>query len=147
MRSSTSRRTRRSARESNRVRPQQPPVATRRRIEQLRAAIRQHDYRYYVLDRPTISDVEYDRLFADLVRLEAAHPELITPDSPTQRVAGTPLPAFPTVKHFAPMLSLESVTDADAVRRFDERIRATVRNESAQYVMEPKFDGLSLEVV
>jgi DNA ligase (NAD+) len=122
-------------------------VATRRRIEQLRAAIRQHDYRYYVLDRPTISDVEYDRLFADLVRLEAAHPELITPDSPTQRVAGTPLPAFPTVKHFAPMLSLESVTDADAVRRFDERIRATVRNESAQYVMEPKFDGLSLEVV
>jgi DNA ligase (NAD+) len=117
-----------------------------RRIEQLRAAIREHDYRYYVLDRPTISDAEYDRLFAELVRLEAAHPDLVTPDSPTQRVAGAPLAAFPTVEHLAPMLSLESVTDAEAVRRFDERIRTTAR-KSVPYVVEPKFDGLSLEVV
>jgi DNA ligase (NAD+) len=117
-----------------------------RRIEQLRAAIREHDHRYYVLDRPTISDAEYDRLFAQLVRLEAAHPDLVTPDSPTQRVAGAALAAFPTVEHLAPMLSLESATDAEAVRRFDERIRTTVR-KSVPYVVEPKFDGLSLEVV
>jgi DNA ligase (NAD+) len=118
-----------------------------RRIEQLRAAIREHDYRYYVLDRPTISDTEYDWLFAELVRIEDAHPELITPDSPTQRVAGAPVSAFPTVEHLAPMLSLESVTDPQAVRRFDERVRAAVRSKSVQYVVEPKFDGLSLEVV
>jgi DNA ligase (NAD+) len=119
----------------------------KRRVEELKAAIRQHDYRYYVLDRPTISDAQYDDLFAELVRLEAAHPELVTPDSPTQRVAGTPLPEFPTVEHLAPMLSLESVTDADAVSRFDERVRATVRRKAVRYVVEPKFDGLSVEVV
>ena len=118
-----------------------------RRIEQLRRAIREHDRRYYVLDRPTISDAEYDRLFEELVRLEAAHSDLVTPDSPTQRVAGAALTAFPTVEHLAPMLSLESVTDADAVRRFDERVHAAVRSRSLQYVAEPKFDGLSLEVV
>lgn len=117
------------------------------RVERLRAAIRGHDYRYYALDRPTISDAAYDRLFAELVRLEQAHPELVTPDSPTQRVAGAPLPAFPTVKHLAPMLSLESVTDVDAVRRFDERMHASLHGRAARYVLEPKFDGLSLEVV
>jgi DNA ligase (NAD+) len=122
-------------------------TADRRRAEELRAAIRRHDYLYYVLDRPAISDAQYDRLFADLVRLETAHPELVTPDSPTQRVAGAPLPAFPAVAHVAPMLSLESVTDADAVRRFDERVRAGVRGQAVRYVLEPKFDGLSLEVV
>lgn len=126
---------------------QQAPTAARRRAEQLRAAIRQHDHRYYVLDRPTISDAQYDRLFAELVRLEAAHPDLVTLDSPTQRVAGAPLPGFPTIEHLAPMLSLESVTDADAVRRFDERIRASIRGKAVRYVLEPKFDGLSLEVV
>ncbi|MBZ5558022.1 MAG: NAD-dependent DNA ligase LigA [Acidobacteriia bacterium] len=122
-------------------------TAGRRRAEELRAAIRQHDYRYYVLDRPAISDAQYDRLFAELVRLEAAHPEIVTADSPTQRVAGEPLPAFTAIEHVAPMLSLESVTDADAVRRFDERIRASARGRAARYVLEPKFDGLSLEVV
>ena len=100
-----------------------------------------------MLDRPTVSDAEYDRLFAALVRLEAAHPELVTPDSPTRRVAGEPLAAFPPVAHLAPVLSLESVTDADAVRRFDARIRASLRGAPVRYVLEPKFDGLSLEVV
>jgi DNA ligase (NAD+) len=118
-----------------------------RRAERLRAAIRHHDYRYYVLDRPTVSDAQYDRLFDQLVRLEAAHPELTTPDSPTQRVAGATLPAFPTVEHLAPMLSLESVTEPDAVRHFDARMRATVRAGPVRYLVEPKFDGLSLEVV
>jgi DNA ligase (NAD+) len=120
---------------------------TARRIEQLRAAIRRYDHQYYVLDRPTISDAKYDRLLAELVRLETAHPDLLTPDSPTQRVAGAPLPAFPTIEHAARMLSLESVTDPDAVRRFDERLRASVRRKTVGYVVEPKFDGLSIEVV
>jgi DNA ligase (NAD+) len=72
--------------------PTEPPASVRRRAERLRAAIRRHDYRYYVLDRPSISDAAYDRLFAELVRLEAAHPRVVTPDSPTRRVAGTPSP-------------------------------------------------------
>jgi len=126
---------------------QQPPTAAQRRAEQIRNVIRQHDYRYYVLDQPTISDAEYDRLFEELVRLEAAHQDLVTRDSPTQRVAGAPLPAFPTIEHLAPMLSLESVTDADAVRRFGERIRASLRGKPVRYMLEPKFDGLSIEIV
>jgi DNA ligase (NAD+) len=129
------------------VTPGQTPTAARARIEHLRSVIRQHDYRYYVLDRPSISDAEYDRLFGELVRLEAAHPDLVTPDSPTQRVAGAPLQAFPTIQHLAPMLSLESVADADAVTRFDARIRETARGRAVRYVVEPKFDGLSIEVV
>lgn len=109
----------------------------RQRIERLRTAIRQHDYRYYVLDRPTISDAQYDRLFRELVRLETAHPDLVRADSPTQRVAGQPVPAFPTIEHLAPMLSLESASNADAVRRFDDRVRAAGRHEAAvQYVLE-----------
>ena len=121
--------------------------APRARIERLRNEIRQHDYRYYVLDRPTISDARYDRLMAELVRLEAAHPELITRDSPTQRVGGAPIAAFPSVRHLAPMLSLESVTDPADVRRFDERVRAAAGRPSVRYMVEPKFDGLSLELV
>ena len=122
-------------------------TAARLRAERLRAAIRTHDYRYYVLDRPAISDAAYDRLFQELVRLETSHPEIVTPDSPTQRVAGSPLPGFPTVQHLAPMLSLESVTDVDAVRRFDERIRESPRGREVRYVLQPKLDGVSLEVV
>jgi DNA ligase (NAD+) len=125
----------------------EPSTTTRGRAEWLRAAIRRHDYRYYVLDRPLISDAQYDRLFAELVRLETAHPQLITPDSPTQRVSGAPQPAFPSIRHRAPLLSLESVTDLDAVRLFDERVRAALGGRRARYVVEPKFDGLSLEVV
>jgi DNA ligase (NAD+) len=136
-----------SARESCHEAARQTLTAARRRTERLRAAIRAHDYRYYVLDHPTISDAEYDRLFDELVRLERQYPQLVTPDSPTQRVAGAPLAAFPAVDHMAPMLSLESVTSADAIRRFDERIRSSVRREALRYVLEPKFDGLSLEVV
>lgn len=121
-------------------------AAVRRRVEQLRAAIRKHDYLYYVLDRPAISDAAYDRLFEELVRLETACPQLITPDSPTQRVAGAPLAAFPTIRHLAPMLSLESVSEPDAIRRFDARLRGALGGR-VHYVVEPKFDGLSLEVV
>lgn len=147
MRSLASRRRGKLAREAPRVTPRPTRTTARARIEELRSVIREHDYRYYVLDRPSISDAEYDQLFGELVRLERAHPDLITPDSPTQRVAGSPLQTFPTIEHLAPMLSLESVTDADAVRRFDERVRRIVRNNTLRYVVEPKFDGVSLEVV
>jgi DNA ligase (NAD+) len=112
----------------------------------LREEIRRHDRAYYVLDRPEISDEEYDRLFDELRRLEQAHPELVTPDSPTQRMGGAPLPAFSQVRHSVPMLSLDSVTAPDDVRQFDRRIRQSL-GDRAKYVLEPKFDGLSLELV
>ena len=82
------------------------------RVEQLRRRIRHHDYLYYVLDRPEISDEAYDRLFRELQRLEAAHPELVTPDSPTQRVGGAVREGFATVAHSVPLLSLEATRDA-----------------------------------
>jgi DNA ligase (NAD+) len=100
-----------------------------------------------VLDRPAISDAEYDRLFDRLRRLEDAHPELVTPDSPTQRVAGAPSSSFPAVRHVAPMRSLEAVTDEVDVRRFLERTARAVPPERAGLLLEPKLDGLSIEVV
>ncbi|HSK77278.1 MAG TPA: NAD-dependent DNA ligase LigA, partial [Thermoanaerobaculia bacterium] len=78
------------------------------RIAKLRTEIRHHDYLYYVKDSPEVSDEQYDKLYRELVALEEKHPELVTPDSPTQRVAGAPLDSFPTIEHAAPMLSLES---------------------------------------
>ena len=122
-------------------------AAVRQHVERLRVALRKHDYRYYVLDRPTISDTRYDALFAELQRLESAYPQLVTQDSPTQRVAGAPVSAFPPIRHLAPVLSLESLTDPEAVRRFDERVRGVLRSEHIRYVLEPKFDGVSIEVV
>lgn len=119
---------------------------TRKRAEELRREIRWHDVLYYVLDRPEISDEAYDRLFEELKGFEEAFPGLVTPDSPTQRVGGTPLPSFPQVRHLAPMLSLDSVGEAGEVRRFDGRVRQAL-GRRASYVAEPKFDGLSVEVV
>lgn len=121
--------------------------ATARRIEALRKEIRRHDHLYYVLDQPEISDAEYDELFRELTRLERAHPELVTPDSPTQRVAGAPLPSFPEVRHLASMLSLESVTTEDDVRKFVERVTKATDKVKTAFVGEPKLDGLSIEVV
>jgi DNA ligase (NAD+) len=117
-----------------------------RRVELLREQIRHHDHRYYVLDRPTISDAAYDALLEELHELEDHYPSLITPDSPTQRVAGQVREGFRTVPHRAPLLSLESTTDPGAVLQFDRRIRAAV-GPSVRYLLEPKFDGLSIEVV
>jgi DNA ligase (NAD+) len=121
-------------------------AAVRRRVETLRREIRHHDYLYYVLDRPKISDERYDTLFRELERLERQYPALVTAESPTQRVAGAPLPLFPVVRHLAPLLSLESVLDPEDVRRFDARVRELVRGEVV-WGLEPKFDGLSLELV
>jgi DNA ligase (NAD+) len=121
--------------------------AARARAEKLREAIRHHDYHYYVLDQPEISDAEYDRLYRELKTLEQAHPDLVTPDSPTQRVAGRPRAGFSELEHTAPMLSLDSAASEEEVRRFDARLRSALGDGAVEYVVEPKLDGLSLELV
>lgn len=119
-----------------------------KQLEALRDELRLHDYNYYALDRPTISDQDYDRLFQRLVELETAHPELITPDSPTQRVSGTPLDAFEKVAHRAPMLSLGNSYSPEEIRAFDERIRKALHEDRPiTYFCEPKFDGLAIELI
>ncbi|MDT8341758.1 MAG: NAD-dependent DNA ligase LigA [Longimicrobiales bacterium] len=112
----------------------------------LRAALDRHSYLYYVEARPEISDAEYDRLFRRLQEVEDAFPALVTPASPTQRVGVEPQDAFRTVEHVAPMLSLDSSDQEAALRRFDERIRKAV-DEPVRYLLEPKLDGASLELV
>ncbi|MGB5294989.1 MAG: NAD-dependent DNA ligase LigA [Thermoanaerobaculia bacterium] len=119
-----------------------------KRVEELREAIRRHDFLYYVRDSPEISDEGYDQLFRELSRLEDEHPQLLAEDSPTQRVAGKPLPAFEAVEHAAPMLSLDSDVDPEVVRRFDERLqKAATEGTQVEYVAEPKLDGASVELV
>jgi len=124
----------------------------RRRATRLRDQLNEHSYRYYVLDRPEIPDVEYDRLFQELQALEATHPELITPDSPTQRVGGKPLEAFTPVRHRLPMLSIRTETDTrpDGARAFDAQVRRELDlSEDAApvaYACELKFDGLALSL-
>lgn len=117
-------------------------------IEKLRELIRYHDYRYYVLDSPEISDEEYDRLFKRLKELEEKYPQYITPDSPTQRVGGKPLEKFGTITHKSPMLSLDNVFDDDEMKEFDARIKRFLNTtETLEYVGEPKLDGLSVELI
>src|SRR4051812_2180852 len=119
-----------------------------RRIAKLRSEIRHHEYLYYVEDRPEISDPEFDRLFHELEDLEKQYPDLVAEDSPTQRVAGSPLDTFPTIEHAAPMLSLDSNQDEATLRRFDERVRKGLgADHPVEYVLEPKLDGLSVELV
>lgn len=118
-----------------------------RQLESLRSTIRHHDYLYYVRNRPEISDSEYDALFRRLRELEGRYPELITPDSPTQRVGVPPLPQFSKVRHDFPMLSLDSEMDVEGVRNFDKRIRRELDVDIVDYSVEPKFDGLSVELV
>ncbi len=121
--------------------------ATRARAETLREQIAQHNYQYFVLDDPRIPDSEYDRLFRELQALEAAHPALVTPDSPTQRVGGTPLGAFDEVVHRVPMLSLENALTADAMAEFDRRVRRRLdRDTEMTYAAEPKLDGLAISL-
>lgn len=116
------------------------------KIEALREQIRHHDYLYYVKDRPEISDAEYDRLFKELQALEAQHPNLVTPDSPTQRVGAPPLDELTKVAHERPMLSLDSITDLADVQAFDKRVKRELGVEQVEYTAEPKFDGLSIEL-
>ncbi len=118
------------------------------RIEELRERIRRHDHSYYVLDSPELSDAEYDALFRELQELEATFPDLRAPDSPTQRVGGEPLSSFPSVQHEAPMLSLDSDQTEEALRRFTDRVERGLDNPSrVAWVVEPKLDGLSIELV
>ena len=106
----------------------------RARIQKLREDIQRHDYQYYVLDQPLISDAEYDRLMRELVELEKAHPELVTPDSPTQRVGGQPLQGFETVRHRVPLLSLDNAFSEGEVLNFHRRVRGRLGNEEISYV-------------
>ncbi len=119
-----------------------------RALEELRATLRRHAYLYYVEARPEISDDEYDRLYRSLQAIEDAHPDLVTPDSPTRRVGAEPLDRFDTAGHNSPMLSLDSTQDPDEVRRFDERVRKALGEDTPPvYVLEPKLDGASIELV
>ncbi|MBS3760185.1 MAG: NAD-dependent DNA ligase LigA, partial [Halodesulfurarchaeum sp.] len=119
-------------------------TAARAQAETLREAIRYHDYRYYVKADPVIADRTYDHLFSRLQTLEDAF-DLQTPDSPTRRVGGQPLDELETVEHVVPMLSIDAGDDDEAAREFDTRVRRTV--DTPEYVCEPKFDGLSVEVI
>ena len=122
-----------------------PPVE--KEIDSLRRRILEHDYRYYVLAQPTISDEAYDRLLRRLTELERAHPELITPDSPTRRVGGQPTKEFPSVTHTVPMLSLANTYDEVEVRDFDRRVREALGTSPVRYVCELKFDGVAVSLV
>src|SRR4249919_3791305 len=117
------------------------------RLTALRNEIRRHDILYYVKDKPEISDTEYDRLFRDLIDLERLHPELVTPDSPSQRVGAPPLKELAKVPHEQPMLSLDSIVDQSEVQAFDQRMKRALESPSVEYSAEPKFDGLSVELM
>ena len=120
----------------------QPSAAER--IQQVKTLIREHDYQYYVLDAPSVSDNEYDGLFRELQSLEASNPQLITSDSPTQRVGGAPLKSFGSITHRLPMLSLNNAFSEDELAAFDKRIRDGLGVDEVTYAVEPKFDGLAI---
>jgi DNA ligase (NAD+) len=116
-----------------------------KRAEELRDELRRHEHAYYVLDAPLVSDAEYDALFRELVALEEANPELVTPDSPTQRVGGVASDQFAKVRHRSPMLSLQNAFEEEEIRGFDRRVRAVVGDE-VTYVVELKIDGMAISL-
>src|SRR3954470_8675693 len=115
-----------------------------RRAEELRALLREASHRYYVLDEPTLSDAEYDRLFRELTQLEEEHPDLITPDSPTRRVGAAPSEKFARVTHRRQMMSLANAMAEDEFLEFDARVRKLLGAATVRYVVEPKLDGLAV---
>ncbi len=120
----------------------------RKKMEKLREEIEYHNYRYYVLDQPEISDAQYDRLMRELEKLEGQHPELRTPNSPTQRVGAPPLEEFEIVRHTVPMLSLANAFDETEAKDFDKRVKKFLGTSAdVEYVTEPKLDGLAVELV
>ena len=126
-----------------------PESDATRRLQELRAAIERHNYRYYVLDQPEISDAAYDRLFRELETLERAHPDHITPDSPTQRVGAQPATEFPSVQHRVPMLSLANAFGHEEFAEFDGRVKRALglpAEDEVEYVCELKIDGLSISL-
>ena len=113
----------------------------------LRAELNRHSHAYYVLDNPSIPDAEYDKLFRELQTLEQEHPELASPDSPTQRVGGKPLPEFVPVRHVVPMLSLNNAFDEDDIVGFDRRVKEGLQTkEDVDYSTELKFDGVAISL-
>src|SRR5215468_3400521 len=115
-----------------------------RELDELREEIRRHENLYYVLDAPEISDAEFDRLMQELKRMEAAHPELVTPDSPTQRVGGKPREGFVKVQHSRPMLSLDNAFGEEELRSWDRRVHELAGTGQIDYVCELKLDGMSM---
>jgi DNA ligase (NAD+) len=125
----------------------EPQASEGQRAEALRRALNHHNYRYYVLDDPEIPDAEYDRLMRELQAIERAHPELLTPDSPTQRVGAAPLTAFGEIAHRMAMLSLNNALDETEMREFDRRVRQGLGVDQVVYSAEPKLDGLAISLV
>lgn len=122
--------------------------ASLKRLNKLKELIREHDYRYYVLDDPSIPDADYDELFQELKEIEREHPKLVTSDSPTQRVGGAPAKGFTTVKHQSPMLSLDNAFSYDEMERFEQRIKQLLGSDrDIEYHCEPKFDGLAVSLL
>jgi DNA ligase (NAD+) len=123
-----------------------PPDAAKRRAAELRREINEHNYRYYVLDAPVISDAQYDKRLRELQEIESAHPGLITPDSPTQRVGARPLESLGEVRHKVPMTSLDNAFDEAGTREWDQRVRRGLGSEGVTYTAEPKYDGTSVSL-
>jgi DNA ligase (NAD+) len=126
-----------------------PPLAITQRVKSLRNELDEHNYRYYILENPTISDAQYDRLLRELQTIESEYPTLITPDSPTQRVGASPATSFPEVQHEIPMLSLDNAFDEDDVRAFHRRICDRLGKEDdadIEYCCEPKLDGVAVSL-
>src|ERR1700686_1038141 len=118
--------------------------AIQKTIEALREKIRHHEYRYYVLDDPELSDADFDKLMNELKRLEAEHPALVTPDSPTQRVGGKPREGFVKAPHSTPMLSLDNAYSEEELRDWERRVHELSGRTDIEYVCELKLDGMSL---
>ncbi len=118
----------------------------KQRIEELQEEIRKHDYLYYVKNQPEISDQQYDKLFRQLQKLEKEHPDLVTEDSPTQRVSEQPLEEFEQVDHSVPMLSVDNTYNEDELREFDKRVRKNLKTKNYEFVVEPKLDGLAINL-
>ena len=116
-------------------------------VEELRKLIEHHNYKYYVEDSPEVSDLEFDRLLERLNKLEALHPELVTPDSPTQRVGGQPIEGFRQVSHRVPMMSVDNTYTEAGLREFDDRVRRGLKGQKPQYVLEQKIDGVSVALL
>ncbi|MBU1260617.1 MAG: NAD-dependent DNA ligase LigA [Planctomycetes bacterium] len=121
-------------------------LAAEQKIKSLRQQIRKHDYLYYVLNQPRIPDQKYDKLFSELKNLEQRHPELITPDSPTQRVSGRPIEGFEQVKHSSEMLSIDNTYSADELRDFDQRVAKGLGTKNYSYIVELKIDGVAMSL-
>lgn len=119
-------------------------VAITQQYQHLMRSLEQYDYEYYVLDAPSVPDSEYDSLFKALQALERAHPELVTADSPSQRVGGTPSNAFTNITHKQAMLSLNNAFEEAELEAFDKRIRDSLAINQVEYAVEPKFDGLAI---